>query len=43
MKALKNILNWALLIFAHSGELMDEAVTEDLCNLGGQGKDRYGR
>jgi len=42
MKALKNILNCVLFIFAHSGELMDEAVSTNLCNLEGQGRDRYG-
>ena len=43
MKILKNILNWFMLLVGAKSELTDEAVNEEICNFGGQGRNEYGK
>lgn len=40
---LKEIWAWVLLIFERSGPMAEKAVSEKICNFGGQGRDEYGR
>ena len=42
-KILRMIWSGILLILSHSGPFAERAVSEGLCNFGGQGRDRYGR
>ena len=43
MKILKNILNWFMLLIGEKSGLTDEAVNEEICNFGGQGRNEYGK
>ena len=43
MKILKNILNWFMLLLGAKSELMDEAVSEKICDFSGQGRNEFGR
>lgn len=43
MKVLKNILNWFILTITFSGVFADEAVDNNICDFGGQGRNKYGK
>jgi hypothetical protein len=43
MKILKNILNWFVFLLTGKGEVGDWAVSENLVDYSGQGRDRYGK
>ncbi len=40
---MKRIFQWLIFLFTGKGEIGEQAVDEGLINLGGQGRDRYGR
>lgn len=42
-KTFKKILDWILFLFSGTGPILDEAVSEDLCDHSGQGRDKNGR
>lgn len=39
----KAIESWIIFLFTGKGEIGEQAVREELINLGGQGRDKYGR
>lgn len=43
MKILKNILNWFMLLVGAKSELTDEAVNDEICDFGGQGRNEFGK
>ena len=43
MKILKNILNWFMLLLGSKSELTDEAVNNEICDFGGQGRNELGK
>lgn len=43
MKILKKILNWFMLLVGAKSELTYEAVNEEICNFGGQGRNEFGK
>jgi hypothetical protein len=40
---MKRIFQWLIFLFTGKGEIGEQAVREELINLGGQGRDEYGR
>lgn len=43
MKKMKSILNWFVFLLTGKGEIADEAVSENLVDYSGQGKDKFGK
>ena len=42
-KFLKNIFDWFILLLSGKGDIGDWAVSENLVDYSGQGRDKYGR
>ena len=43
MKFFKNIFNWFALLLGAKSELTDEAVADEICDFGGQGRNEFGK
>ena len=43
IKFFKRVGAWIVFIFTGKGPIADEAVDEDLVDLSGQGRDKYGK
>lgn len=43
MKALKKMADWLVFLMTGKGKVTDEAVSDGIVDLGGQGRDKYGK